>query len=108
MLQNSRQKVVNRGLHVRAGGGLTFEFDKNTTDLQLVIFQFGGAAWSLAWGWLCSPKIFRGNGSVVQWRFNFITIVHEAVNSFKHYCVSLYFVSINYQFHSFLMSSDMP
>jgi len=48
VIQNHRQKVVNRGLYVCAGGftfvhgGLTFNFDKNSTNLCCIIFQFEG------------------------------------------------------------------
>jgi len=35
--------------------GLTFEFDKNSTNIQCFIFQFWGA-WSFVWGWLNPPK----------------------------------------------------
>jgi len=33
---------VREGGYVRAGGDLTFKFDKNSTNLQCFIFQFGG------------------------------------------------------------------
>jgi len=31
--QNRREKVVNRGLYVCAGGGMTYKFDKISTNL---------------------------------------------------------------------------
>jgi len=45
--QNRRQKVVNKGLYVCAGGlrscrgCLTFKFEKNSENSQHFIFQFG-------------------------------------------------------------------
>jgi len=42
-IQNRRQKVVIRRDYVRAGGGLTFKFDKNSIDLLCFIFQIGEA-----------------------------------------------------------------
>ena len=67
--QNRRQKVVNRGALCLCGGtlrlcrgGLTFKFNKNSTDSQCFIFQFGGA-WSFVWG--AKPtKAPRGDGTV--------------------------------------------
>jgi len=47
-IQNRRQKVVIRRDYVRAGGGLTFKFDKNSIDLLCFIFQIG-EAWSFVW-----------------------------------------------------------
>ena len=41
--QNRRQTVVNRGALRLCGGGLTFEFDKKSTNTQCFIIQFGGA-----------------------------------------------------------------
>jgi len=42
-VQNRRQKVVNRGTLHLCGVSLTFIFEKNSTDVQCFIFQFGGA-----------------------------------------------------------------
>jgi len=46
--------VCAGGLYVHVWGGLTFKFDKNSTNLQCFIFQFG-RAWSFVWG-LSPPK----------------------------------------------------
>ena len=38
-------------------GGLTLKIDKNSTDLQCFMFQFGGA-WSFVWG--AKPPVATG------------------------------------------------
>jgi len=65
-IQNRRQKVFNRGLYVCAGrlyvfaGGLTFKFDKNSSDLHCFMFQFGGGL-ELCFGVLspAKPSLWR-------------------------------------------------
>jgi len=64
-IQNRHQKVVNRGLYVRAGE-LDFKFDKNSTNLLCFIFQFGGA-WSFVWG-AKATKAPRGDGTGYSFR----------------------------------------
>jgi len=43
-------------------GGLTFKFDKNSTNLKAFIFQFGGLG--ALFGGLSPPKPSRGDGTV--------------------------------------------
>ena len=59
--QNRRQKVVNRGALRSCRRGLTFKFDKNSTNFYCFIFQFGGS-WSFL-GDLSPPKHPRGDGT---------------------------------------------
>jgi len=43
MYQNRRQKVFNKGaLHLCGGGLDILKIDKNSTNLQRFLFQFGG------------------------------------------------------------------
>jgi len=64
--QNRCQKVYacTGGGFTFVQGGLTFKFDKNSTELYCFIFQFWGA-WSIVWG--AKPtKAPRGDGTVAN------------------------------------------